>query len=109
MPRGVTGLSVIDFLPDVCLALHYSLSLRGSHRACRGPYAGRQRIEFFVEEALDQPFGTRSVVSRLQISQITPDRAEIKASVLLVAAGQSRTGEVPAQPKQPAALLGINT
>ena len=61
-----------------------------------------------LEAAINQTLGAGAIVERLQVGQVTPDRAEIKAFVLLIAACQRGTCEIPPQAKQPAALLGID-
>src|SRR5262249_41041949 len=72
-------------------------------------FAMRQRIELLVQKAINETPGASAIIERLQVGQVTPDRAEIKAFVLFIAACQRGTSEIPPQSKQSAAVLGIDT
>src|SRR3984893_4655502 len=103
MPRGVIGL----FMAFLQMFVAVLPSLRGLYEG--RPECARADFQLLTEEPIEKPVGARAVAVDLQCGQVAADRAEIEALVLLVAAAQRGGGEVPGQPEEPAALLGVRT
>src|SRR3954447_6152233 len=103
MPRGVTGLSLVFFFILIAVPPVLGGECEGRLRRAR---AGFQLLS---EEPIEKTVGASAIACGLQHGQGAADRPEIEALVLLVAAAKRSGGEVPAQPENPAALLGVGT